>query len=210
MKSRSPVGIPASFIAGYIRDIPVIICSITRFLLHLHIICNDNTNQQTKTMKRFTFFLLFALFAKFGVWANSEYSTLVVETKSGDTFEISLREKPQVKMGEKEISFVCGDDITGYIYDEVTKIFFKPYDPTGITTVEDERVIRIVYVNQSEVVVSGVESTDMVNLYGLDGRRIAANPAVNDGVLTLSLEQLTAGTYILNIGNKQSFKLLKR
>ena len=161
-------------------------------------------------MKRFTLFLLFALVARLGVWADSEYSTLVVETKSGDTFEISLRKKPIVKMGEKELSFVCGDEVTGYIYDEVEKIHFKPYDPTGIAMMEDERVIRIVYVNQSEVVVAGVESADVVGLYGLDGRRVAAEPVTDDGVLTLSLESLTPGTYILNIGNKQSFKLLKR
>lgn len=113
-------------------------------------------------------------------------------------------------MGDKEVSFVCGEEITGYIYDEVSKIYFKSCDPADIVVQKDERIIRVVYVNQTEMVVAGVESADMVALYALDGSRIAVDPIVNDGALTLPLGHLVPGTYVLNIGNKQSIKFLKR
>ena len=153
---------------------------------------------------------MLALVARLGVWAQYEYSTLVVETKSGDTYEISLRKRPQVKMGMNEITFTCGEETTGYIYDEVCKLHFKPYDPTGITSPTEDKVIRIVHVDQSQVVVAGVADADAVRLYALDGHRIMTAVSTTDGTLTVSLDGLAAGTYILNIGNKQSFKLLRR
>lgn len=161
-------------------------------------------------MKRTLLFFMMALAAKLGAWAQYEYSTLVVETKSGDTFEISLSKKPQVIFGVKELTFTCGEEVTGYVYDEVRKLHFKPYDPTGIAAVEEECVIRIECIDQSRVVISGVDSSDQVKLYALDGRSIAAVAETTDKVLTVSLNELTPGTYILNIGNKQSFKLLRR
>lgn len=161
-------------------------------------------------MKRTLLFFMVALAARLGAWAQNEYCTLVIETKSGEAFEISLSKKPQVKMGLREITFTCGEEVTGYIYDEVRKMHFKPYDPTGIALPTEDKVIRIVHVDQSEVVVAGIADADEVRLYALDGRRIMASCTANDGMLTVSLEGLAPGTYILNIGNKQSLKLLKR
>lgn len=161
-------------------------------------------------MKRTLLFIMLALVARLGVWAQYEYCTLVVETKSGDTYEVSLRKKPQIKMGVNEISFTCGKETTGYIYDEVRKLYFKPYDPTGITSPTEDKAIRIVHVDQSQVVVAGVADADEVRLYALDGQRIMTAVSTTDGMLTVSLDGLTPGTYILNIGNKQSFKFLRR
>lgn len=162
-------------------------------------------------MKKFTLFLLLALATKLCAWAQCEYSTLVVETKSGEKFEFWLYEKPRVKVDSEKMTFTCGKEVTGYVLDEVSKMYFLPYDPTtGIETPVSEDVIRVVYVNQSEIVVSGVKEADAVRLYTLDGHCVSVVSAEADGTLTVSLETLEAGTYILNIGNKQSFKFLKR
>lgn len=162
-------------------------------------------------MRKITLFLLFFLATKLCAWAQCEYSTLVVETKSGKKFEFWLYEKPHVKVDNTEITFTCGEKVTGYVYDEVSKMYFLPYDATtGIETPVSEDVIRVVYVDQSEIVVSGVEQTDEVRLYTLDGHRVMAVAAEADSTLTVSVEALEPGTYILNIGNKQSFKFLKR
>ena len=161
-------------------------------------------------MKRILLLFMVAFFARLCTWAQGGYSTLVVETKSGDKFEISLQKRPLVHVGRDEISFTCGEEVTGYLYDEVSKVYFKPYDATGIAMPTSDNVIRIVHVNQSEVVVVGINDVDDIRLHALDGRSIMVEPVVTDGILTLSLENLLPGTYILNIGNKQSFKLLRR
>ena len=161
-------------------------------------------------MKRMLLFFMLSLATTLGGWAQYEYSTLVVVTKSGDTYEVSLRKRPEVRFYEREFTFTCGEEVTGYIYDEVSKMHFKPYDPTGITLPTAEKVIRIVHVDQSQVVVAGVADADEVRLYSLDGRSMMTAASTDGGTLTVSLDGLAPGTYILNIGNKQSFKLLRR
>jgi hypothetical protein len=54
-----------------------------------------------------------------------------------------------------------------------------------------------------------VDATDKVRLYTLDGRSVAASYQVDGAAITVSIEALEPGTYILNVDNKQSFKILK-
>lgn len=161
-------------------------------------------------MKKITLFLASLFLVALSTRAQNEYSTLVVETKSGYTLEISLRKMPEVQFNAEGISFAYNDEVIGYVYDKVRKLYFKPYDPTGIALPTEDKVIRIVHVDQSQVVVAGVADADEVRLYALDGRSIMAAASTDDGTLTVSLDGLAPGTYILNIGNKQSFKLLRR
>ena len=58
--------------------------------------------------------------------------------------------------------------------------------------------------------INGVGGADKVRLYTLDGRYVITESSMNGNVLSVSLDNLTPGTYILNIDDKQSFKLLKR
>ena len=154
---------------------------------------------------------MLALAAKTGAWAQSEYSTLMVETKSGDTFELWLRKKPEVHFDTTGMTFTCGEELTGYLYDEVSKLYFNIYDPvTAIAAPKADGIVRIICLDQSKVVVSGIGEPGAVRLYDLNGRSIVANTAADDGTVTVSLDGLAAGTYILNIGNKQSFKILRR
>ncbi len=154
---------------------------------------------------------MLALTATATVQAQNEYSTLIVETKSGTTLEVSLREKPQVQVTDKEFTIVCGDEVTGYVHDEVRKFYFKPYDPkTGIEAPVAANTIRIAWLDESKVTVSGISGAGKVHLYTLDGRSVVAETLVSEEVITVSLGGLAPGTYILNIDNKQSFKLLKR
>lgn len=160
-------------------------------------------------MRKILLSWMLALTATATVQAQNEYSTLVVETKSGTTLEVSLREKPQVQITSKEF-LVCGSEVTGYVHDEVRKFYIKPYDPTVIEAPVAANTIRIVWLDESKVTVSGISETDKVRLYTLDGRNMTADISTKSTEITVSLDGLAPGTYILNINDKQSFKLLKR
>lgn len=141
--------------------------------------------------------------------AQNEYSTLVVETKAGTTLQVSLKKKPQVQVSDKEFTIAYGGKVVGYVHEEVRKFYFKPYDPSSIEAPVAGNVIRIAYLDDSKVTINGVDATDKVRLYTLDGRSVAASYQVDGAAITVSIEALEPGTYILNVDNKQSFKILK-
>ena len=142
--------------------------------------------------------------------AQDEYSTLVVETMKGTKLEISLQKAPKVQMTDNAFIITCGEEITGYTYGEVRKYYFKLSKYVSVEPVADERTIRVAFVDNATVVISGVDNPEVIRLYTLDGSRVAPQVEVAEGVITVSLSALDAGFYILNIDNEQSFKLLKR
>ena len=150
------------------------------------------------------------VFMAVSMQAQNEYSTLVMELHGGAKLELSLQKKPQVQVTDKEFVIVCGNDVTSYVHEKVRKFYFKPYDPAGVEEVVAEDVIRVSYLDQSKVIISGITDASKVRLYTLDGRNVVAAATADEQTITVSLDALTPGTYILNIDNKQSFKLLKR
>lgn len=160
--------------------------------------------------KKNLFLLMFAFVATMAIQAQNEFSTLVIETKAGTTLELSLQKKPQVDVSNQEFIIRCGNEVTSYIHEAVRKFYFKPYDPTSIEAPVTEGTIRVVMLDPSKVVISGVGESAKVQLYTLNGQNVTAETSMSDNVLTVSLDALTPGTYILNIDNKQSIKLLKR
>ena len=160
-------------------------------------------------MRKILLSLMLILAGSAMMQAQNEYSTLVVETKAGTTLEVSLKKRPQVHVSDKEFTIAYDDKVVGYIHEEVRKFYFKPFDPSSIDAPVAENVIRIACLDESKVTIIGVDATDKVRLYTLDGRSVAASYQVDDTVITVSIDALEPGTYILNVDNKQSFKILK-
>ena len=160
-------------------------------------------------MKKTLLSLMLAL-AAMTVQAQDEYSTLVVETMEGTKLEISLQKAPKVQMTDNAFIITCGEEIIGYTYGEVRKYYFKLSKYVSVEPVADERTIRVTFVDNATVVISGVDNPEVIRLYTLNGARVAPQVEVVEGVITVSLSALDAGFYILNIDNEQSFKLLKR
>ena len=160
-------------------------------------------------MKKTLLSLMLAL-AAMTVQAQDEYSTLVVETMEGTKLEISLQKAPKVQMTDNAFIITCGEEIIGYTYGEVRKYYFKLSKYVNVEPVADERTIRVTFVDNATVVISGVDNPEVIRLYTLNGARVVPQVEVVEGVITVSLSALDAGFYILNIDNEQSFKLLKR
>ena len=159
---------------------------------------------------RKTLLSLLLAFIAIAVQANDEYSTLVIETMEGTKFEISLQKKPKVQLTDDKFIITCGKEITGYTYGEIRKFFFKLSGNLEVNPSADDRIIRVTFVDNTTVTISGIDNPEVIRLYTLDGSPAKPRVEVNDAIVTVSLSTLDAGIYILNIDNKQTFKLLKR
>ena len=159
---------------------------------------------------RKTLLSLLLAFIAIAVQANDEYSTLVIETMEGTKFEISLQKKPKVQLTDDKFIITCGKEITGYTYGEIRKFFFKLSENLEVKPSADDRIIRVTFVDNTTVTISGIDNPEVIRLYILDGSPAKPRVEVNDAIVTVSLSTLDAGIYILNIDNKQTFKLLKR
>ena len=159
---------------------------------------------------RKTLLSLLLAFIAIAVQANDEYSTLVIETMEGTKFEISLQKKPKVQLTDDKFIITCGKEITGYTYGEMRKFFFKLSGNLEVKPSADDRIIRVTFVDNTTVTISGIDNPEVIRLYTLDGSPATPRVEVNDAIVTVSLSTLDAGIYILNIDNKQTFKLMKR
>ena len=71
-------------------------------------------------------------------------------------------------------------------------------------------MVQIVYTDNATVLVRGIDDASHIGVYGLDGHRIpAALTSESDGV-AIDLTAFPSGIYLIQINNKQTFKIIRR
>lgn len=146
-------------------------------------------------------------------WCQGEYTTLVVEMNDGLSVNYILSQKPQISMGDQIVRITTGDNGMEVTYpDAHVKCFtFRAFDPVKIEETElSEKVLKVKYVDGQSVVISGTETVDCITFYALNGQQMQSGISTADGETTIDITSLPKGVYIINVSNKQSFKILKR
>lgn len=132
-----------------------------------------------------------------------EKKMCVVIHEAQRTTAFDLEARPIVSFTDTDVKLVCGDMTVLYPLDNYLKMTIEEVDvATDMKTLSTEAF----KITGSVITAQGCES---MSLYGLDGQCLAQGKANAEGVATLSISQLPAGTYIVVIGN-QSFKINKR
>lgn len=140
-------------------------------------------------------------------WAQTEKKQMCVVIHETDrTTAFALETRPVVSFTETDVKLECNDIIVLYSLDRYLKMTIGEGTPaTGIKTTDDEPSTMFT-VTGSTITAKGCTS---LALYTVDGKQLASTKADADGTATLSISQLTAGIYIININDK-SFKIIKR
>lgn len=129
-------------------------------------------------------------------------------TNTGKYFTFSTLPLLTAKEGTEQFDVTVGDVVEA----NVTKVHFYrgDVDETGILRlpVEQEERLTLQTPVHSQMTVSGCGSASEAMVYSMGGLKVA-EAAVENGVTTLQVEHLPAGTYVVKVGRK-TLKFVKK
>lgn len=160
-------------------------------------------------MKKRLLHLLIPLLAASSAAAADELHSLIISFHEGDSVAIVLADKPRATIHNDSLHVETADFSATYLRSTIADFHFGWYAPTSIET-PPEHMVQIVYTDNATVLVRGIDDASHIGVYGLDGRRIpAALTSESDGV-AIDLTACPAGIYLIQIDNKQTFKIIRR
>ena len=143
------------------------------------------------------------------MFAN-EKNVLNIIMKDGTSVYFLLAEKPYITFRNDEMKIVSDTDEALVKRTLVERFEFVDEMPTGIEDVEeqDEQLRAKFRLDGDAVYITGLESGSKVVLYAMDGRVVNSSVAAADGCVTLSLNNLPSGIYIVKY-NETAIKFIK-
>ena len=150
------------------------------------------------------------LFAFAAASFANEKDVLSVLMKDGTSVYFLLAEKPYITFQNDEVKIVSDTDEALVKRTLVERFEFVNEIPAGIEDVEeqDEQLRANFKLDGDAVYITGLASGRKVVLYAMDGRVVTTSVAAADGCVTLSLNTLPSGIYIVKY-NDTAIKFIK-
>lgn len=166
-----------------------------------------------KTKTILTLLLLWTM--TIGTWAE-EQGLLFVHLKDGSKVQFVLPvQKPLVSFtrGMMKVAFQenGNENYVSFERDQVENLTVGTTDASAIKdvkSVEDQR-ISFDLTSASVVRVSGLQPSDRLQVFSLDGKSISAVVSRNGDEATVDLAQKPRGIYIVSVNQCFTFKLMK-
>lgn len=146
-----------------------------------------------------------------------ETSSLFVFLKDGSIVQFILpTENPTVAFSKGNMTVTCSNqepdswrDVT-FQRDEVDYLKVDDSIPTAIENVKnDEPRVRFDMTRKGIVNINGLQSTDRIQVYELDGKSADAAISRHEGEATVDLSQQKRGVYMVSVNKSFTFKLMK-
>ena len=145
-----------------------------------------------------------------------EHGTLFVHLKDGTKVQFVLPvQKPVVSFtgGMMKVAFQenGSENYVSFGRDQVENLTVGTTDVTAIEDVKSDEGLRISFdlTSAGVVRVSGLQPSDRLQVFGLDGKNVSAVVSRNDGEATVDLTQQSRGIYIVSVNQRFTFKLMK-
>lgn len=138
--------------------------------------------------------------------ADADPQVLVLKFADATTAEFLFADTPEITFGDGKLVVTCTNGTTEYDESNVAEYYFID-TPTAIgqTTIGH---LTFRYTDNSHVYVEGTRATQ-AQIYDLAGKLLQTQPVV-DGTVDIDLSSLPTGTYILNLTNDHSFKIIRK
>lgn len=133
-------------------------------------------------------------------------NNLKVECESGEVLLFPLEKEPLVTLSSNSLKISCEDSV--YVQ-EISKVKSWGYVElhTGVIETPAGKVYNVIVSHNSATVTSS--QLKSLRLFGINGSLLGVARAV-DGEATISLTSVPQGTYILQINEETSVKILKK
>ena len=145
-----------------------------------------------------------------------EHGTLFVHLKDGTIVQFTLPvQKPVISFtrGMMKVAFQENgeEDYVSFERDQVENLTVGTTDVTAIEDVKSDKCQRISFNLTSAGVarVSGLQPSDRLQVFCLDGKSVSVVMSRNDGEAIVDLTQQPRGIYIVSVNQRFSFKLMK-
>ena len=145
-----------------------------------------------------------------------EHGTLFVHLKDGTIVQFTLPvQKPVISFtrGMMKVAFQENgeEDYVSFERDQVENLTVGTTDVTAIEDVKSDKCQRISFNLTSAGVarVSGLQPSDRLQVFGLDGKSVSVVMSRNDGEAIVDLTQQPRGIYIVSVNQRFTFKLMK-
>ncbi len=135
-----------------------------------------------------------------------EKNALVIKLTNGNSYTFILAQKPVITLSDGNV-VVNGSASTTYTRSEVEKFYFVYDDGSGIETI-GKNSIMFKYMDGANVRISGLKENTSVSVVTLSGKMISTQKCNGTGTVTIPLENMAKGIYIVSFGDR-SVKIRK-
>lgn len=132
---------------------------------------------------------------------------VVLETSFGERMICHFSENPKVVHNDKTLTLTTTRVTITYQASEVTKVYIDGDSSSGISGTPVEKGKPML--SEDAIYMSGLSVSEQVRVYTTKGKLISSHLASNYGNLTISLNNLSKGLYIINT-KSQSFKITRK
>lgn len=141
------------------------------------------------------------------VVAMADETVLIVELNSGETVQYLLLDKPTLTMDGTRINISTVNVQTGFEREEVKRFYFTT-EPTDVKEVANKTLVcHQIDNNQLEII--GLSQDDHVDVFNMAGNPIGNITRTKDRVV-VNLSAHQKGVYLIQIGNSQTIKFIKK
>ena len=159
-------------------------------------------------MKKSFLLFLFCCITFVG-WAADSPKYFAVWLNNGQRIDLLLSEKPTTKFAEGVLKFEAPGIAVEYKASEVKEFTLEATPSSGIRNISPDGKDCIVNQSGNVLSISGAKPHAKLHLYNAGGTLISTNAADDNGKLSISLDMLDHGVYILKIATT-TLKIMKR
>jgi hypothetical protein len=156
-------------------------------------------------MKQKILFLALLLFGAAMAAQAQEFTTLVVLMKDGSTTKIQLSEEPKATLSGSNLNIATTS--TTLQLDRSKVLQFSYVNDGGVEGVKADA--KSTFTKKGDLLIfQGLKSGSKVSIYGIDGRLMKEASA--GGSYEMSLSELSAGVYIVNVNGTATKIAIRR